>query len=341
MKSLTWTRLIVPRLGALALLGGLLGLTESIRRGEVRNHDVLSRQVGQIATRFDELHAALDKTASLADSLAAARREATQAKLALVRASQALVRSNEELERQHARRRLEETLSRDLLAPSVQIFGASGVGSGTLVYSGTNEDTGAVESLVLTAWHVVRDILSEPYSGGRVSVAVYGPSNVRAEYAARVVASNPRIDTALLTIQSEEIFPHTAILSESVERRVDVWDAVYLVGCPLGTDPHPTGGSLSSKRSSLSGGDTWMIDAPGFLGNSGGGVFLAETHELIGVYSKIHTYGDAIIPHMGLITPMPAILDWLREEGVTLVLAPGNETKTVIAQKGSTRLRSH
>jgi hypothetical protein len=56
-----------------------------------------------------------------------------------------------------------------------------------------------------------------------------------------------------------------------------------------------------------------MISAPTYIGNSGGGIFDAESHELLGIFSKIYTHGSVratIVPHMGLVTPLEKIYDW-------------------------------
>jgi hypothetical protein len=61
-----------------------------------------------------------------------------------------------------------------------------------------------------------------------------------------------------------------------------------------------------------------MINAPTYIGNSGGGIFDGQTLELIGLFSKIYNHGSVrptIVPHMGLVTPLAAVLDWLEEQG--------------------------
>ena len=64
-----------------------------------------------------------------------------------------------------------------------------------------------------------------------------------------------------------------------------------------------------------------MVSTPAYFGNSGGGVFLAETCELIGIFSKIYTHGTyqpQVITHMGLAVPINVIHDWLDEIGFDL-----------------------
>jgi hypothetical protein len=61
-----------------------------------------------------------------------------------------------------------------------------------------------------------------------------------------------------------------------------------------------------------------MINAPTYIGNSGGGIFDSRTHELLGIFSKIYTHGSlrpTIVPHMGLVTPMTRVYDWMERVG--------------------------
>ena len=92
---------------------------------------------------------------------------------------------------------------------------------------------------------------------------------------------------------------------------------------PLGNDPVPSQGEVSSLKNELNGANYWMITAPTYFGNSGGGVYRADTHQLIGVFSKIYTHGKGspvVIPHMGLCTPMDEIYKWLQEDKYDHVL---------------------
>ena len=56
----------------------------------------------------------------------------------------------------------------------------------------------------------------------------------------------------------------------------------------------------------------------------GGGIYDAETHELLGIFSKIYTHGSlrpTVVPHMGLVTPLDQIYAWLEQEGYTSIEA--------------------
>jgi hypothetical protein len=97
-----------------------------------------------------------------------------------------------------------------------------------------------------------------------------------------------------------------------------IFTPVYAVGCPLGNKPLSTAGELTSKAKLVGSQLFWMINAPTFFGNSGGGVYLAKDCRLIGISSMIYTYGKShpvVVPHMGLFVPLDVIYDWLEHQG--------------------------
>jgi S1-C subfamily serine protease len=213
-------------------------------------------------------------------------------------------------------------LTRTMLLPTVQLNGDDTVGSGSLVWSDTDPqgDSDKVENLVLTSYHVVRNILADTPRARRegFNVTVYLPDE-RLVVKGRMIASSPRIDAALVRLETDRRMPYVAnVLPRNEAPDIKVWDPVCAVGCPLGNDPVPTKGEVSSLLNELNGANYWMINAPTYFGNSGGGVYRADTHQLIGVFSKIYTHGKGtpvVIPHMGLCTPISLVYDWLQEEG--------------------------
>ena len=210
-------------------------------------------------------------------------------------------------------------LTRTMLLPTVQLNGDDTVGSGTVVFSGENPKTKAVETYVLTAYHVVRNILADTpkaaHSG--FDVTIYLPDE-RLSVKGRMVASQPKIDAALVQLATDRVMPYVAnVLPRGEAPQVRVWDPVCAVGCPLGNDPVPSHGEVSSLHNELNGANYWMINAPTYFGNSGGGIYRADTRQLIGVFSKIYTHGKGapvVVPHMGLCTPIESVYAWLAEE---------------------------
>jgi S1-C subfamily serine protease len=210
-------------------------------------------------------------------------------------------------------------LTRSMLLPTVQLNGDDTVGSGTLVFSGENPKSGHVESYVLTSNHVVRNILADTARAAAegFDVTVYLPGE-KLVVKGKMVCNQQKIDAALVRLYTDRKLPNTAnVLPRGEASQVKVWDRVCAVGCPLGNDPVHSYGEVSSLNNELNGANYWMINAPTYFGNSGGGIYRADTKQLIGVFSKIYTHGKGnpvVVPHMGLCTPIESIYEWLAEE---------------------------
>jgi hypothetical protein len=212
-----------------------------------------------------------------------------------------------------------ETLWGNLMGPTVQLADESTVGSGVLLASGETEG-GGFRTHILTAWHVVRDILDDPTDlEQEIPTYVYGTGGKTTMHGATLVGHDARLDIAVLVLHTAVPFEHGAnlpIRAHLEERRV--FDAIYAVGCPLGNDPIPTRGEIADTHHNVDGESYWMISAPTYIGNSGGGIFDAQSHELLGIFSKIYTHGNlrpTVVPHMGLVTPLGTIYDWLEKAG--------------------------
>jgi len=209
----------------------------------------------------------------------------------------------------------EDRMWHDLVGPVVQIAGDVTVGSGVLLES---QPLGGGKYLthLLTAWHVVRDIYGGTDHVDRpIAVKLYLENGTTSFEDAEMIAFDTEIDIALLRLVTDQPVHNGARLA-SRERlqHTQVFDPIYAVGCPLGNDPIPTCGEIADVRHHIDGERYWMISAPTYIGNSGGGIFDAKTHELLGVFSKIYTHGgvrSTIVPHMGLATPLSIVYDWL------------------------------
>jgi S1-C subfamily serine protease len=210
----------------------------------------------------------------------------------------------------------------ELVGPTVQLAGENSVGSGVLLRS--REVPSAVEgettyvTYVLTAWHVVRDIV-EGEMERPVPVVIYPEDGTTLQETATLLRHDPVLDAALLKLDSSAAFDFGADLApRSRLSNVRIFDPIYAVGCPLGNDPIPTPGEVATCHHLVEGLNYWMINAPTSIGNSGGGIFDAQSHELLGIFSKIYTHGSlrpTIVPHMGLVTPLASIYDWLDTVG--------------------------
>ena len=239
-----------------------------------------------------------------------------------------------------------DRLWEELVAPTVQLAGVSTVGSGVLLRSRETEREGQYETLLITAWHVVRDIIAE--SGETrppIPVAIHHEDGLIQRETATLLENEVGLDVALLRLDTSEFIEHGAVLATRHRlEQVRTFERIYAVGCPLGNDPIPTPGEVAHPRHSVDGSTYWMISAPTYIGNSGGPIFDAETFELLGIFSKIYTHGSlrpTVVPHMGLVTPLHLVYDWLEGlDSARLVAAPGEEEAlTVVRESVATEAR--
>lgn len=231
-----------------------------------------------------------------------------------------------------------EGLWHELVGPVVQLSGDTTVGSGVLLESQRRTNGEGYVTHLLTSWHVVRDIYgSLERIESPVPVRLYEPDGSTTDETAHMVAYDVGLDIALLEMDFDRAVPHGARLASHEELgRVDTFDAVYAVGCPLGNDPIPTSGEVASTTHVVDGVHYWMISAPTYIGNSGGGIFDARTRRLVGIFSKIYTHGSArstIVPHMGLATPLPVIYEWLDRTGHASLISSHAAPRTASAPR--------
>jgi hypothetical protein len=217
-------------------------------------------------------------------------------------------------------------LRRDVLQPVFQVSGEEAVGSAVLVYHGSDEE--GAYYLALSCYHVLRDIVDFEHTDTPHEVMFdtifdqLGKEPVT--IAGRMLAENIDADLALIRINTSRDLGHLAMLAPlQQEALVEAFTPVYTVGCPLGTSAQATRGEVTRNDWVVDGHDYWMVSSPAYFGNSGGGVFLAESHELVGIFSKIYTHGTyrpQVVTHMGLAVPLATIHAWLQNIGYGHIL---------------------
>ena len=225
---------------------------------------------------------------------------------------------------------------RRIVAPTVQLSGATTVGSGVVLRSTERADGQGHETLLLTAWHVVRDILADKIDplDQDIPVTIYLEDGRTLHRTAKLLGKNATIDAALLRLDGNEAVAHGATLaSRSYLQSRRIFHSVYAVGCPLGNDPIPTPGEIADLDHYIDGSTYWMISAPTYIGNSGGGIYDDSSNHLMGLFSKIYTHGNlrpTIVPHMGLVSPLELVYDWLEREEIATVLDEGDQAHILV-----------
>lgn len=276
-----------------------------------------TRKLTEIADRLDRLappDKGIETLAARMDGLAA---EIAGADGALRGLRDAVARLRKDAARDAA------LLDRAILRPSVQVVGRGGVGGGTVIRSEA-EGEGAFGTYIVTAFHVLQKIV-EP-ERRPVQVKLFGESGEAETVDSDLLIHDERRDLALLKLRSTKHYPIAARLAARERvRETSVFTPIYAVGCPLGHDPLPSFGEITTLRKEVNGERFWMMSAPTIFGNSGGGVFHRETLELIGVSAMICTFDNPVstpVPHLGILVPLDSVYDWLRDNKYAFVFDP-------------------
>jgi S1-C subfamily serine protease len=216
--------------------------------------------------------------------------------------------------------RKDDLLNNRMLLPTVQISGEENVGSGTIIYNKKKPgNKRKFITYILTANHVIRNIENESVHSRKKEfvVTIYDLMGVKKDFIAEIVLREKLLDVALLRINNHKWSGPVALLPKIEDlKKIKVWSKVFALGCPLGNDPIPTGGFICNQKSIIKNSEYWMINAPTYFGNSGGGVFDSNSMKLIAVFSKIYTHGKirpVVISHMGLVVPLTEIYPWLKK----------------------------
>ncbi|OUU24967.1 MAG: hypothetical protein CBC13_02740 [Planctomycetia bacterium TMED53] len=216
---------------------------------------------------------------------------------------------------------------KQMIYPIVQMKGNGTVGSGVAV-ANQPAPRGGWYVWVVSAFHVVEEVRDfRELDTKIVDVHFFDPhlGRVSEDICTGIeMVGYPESDLSLLRIERDSPWPHLAdVATEEVCDQLSVFDSVYAVGCPLGNQPIPTRGEISSQYKPVGDEVYWMVSAPTFFGNSGGGIFLSENCQLVGISSMIYTYGKRapmVVPHMGLFVPLSQVRSWLRREGFAHLL---------------------
>ncbi|MFT7664275.1 MAG: S1-C subfamily serine protease [Planctomycetota bacterium] len=222
-----------------------------------------------------------------------------------------------------------------LLGPIVKLSGEESVGSGVIIRGALEEGSESQVDYVLTAWHVVRDIQGSLYNRDMpVPVEIFLSETETREVTAELLEFDPKIDVAILRLDKSEHNENAARLPDHRSlAELRIFDQIYAVGCPLGNDPIPTVGQVSALSHIVDEEVYMMINAPTYVGNSGGGIFTADGRELLGIFSKVYTHGSlrpTIVTHMGLVTPMQVIYSWLEEVDYGFLVPKSNELASIV-----------
>jgi S1-C subfamily serine protease len=219
-----------------------------------------------------------------------------------------------------------QQLYEDLLYPSVRIETEDGIGSGVVIYREVRgeklegrekanlqpPDSNLV--YILTAAHVVGDYAEVTVDFYHQDTKALSSTSCLRPYgrlcSAFVVLTDTAKDLALLKVITDKPYPYTAKLAPR-DYVPYIFTPVWGIGCSLGLPIRPSEGIITAISEGA-----WEISAPIWPGNSGGGVFLKDTHELIGIAVWCKVYHGQLVSTMAGIVPLQTIYNFLDEYSV-------------------------
>lgn len=197
-------------------------------------------------------------------------------------------------------------------------------GSGVVIYSERNIESSSYDTYVLTCDHLFGDP-----SFHIIEVDVFDPSTrlvetVLAQMIARstggdfvkdlrdhtVTIIGGGNDLALLKLKTIAPLQSTKLMAPKDTWRLRLNNEVALVGCRVGARPTHTYGQVTDLQRRFI-----RINAPSYLGASGGPCIDVGTNTVIGIFSSLQGDGYHVVPHLALARSIFVIHRWLDDLG--------------------------
>jgi len=206
----------------------------------------------------------------------------------------------------------------DLLSVSVRVEIGRGCGTGVLV---TRADGERTRTFVWTAGHVVESLRHDGkfdnsiiYFEYRDKGRLIGSGRIEAKVIA-YSAPDSGEDLALLEILQDNWAPVIRSAKFYLKDEIpEIGVKLVHVGCTMGLYDSLSFGVLSQTERDIMGKVFDQTSCMGYPGSSGGGVYLDETHECIGLLTR------GVGPGLNFIIPMRRIIPWAKKMGVLWAL---------------------
>jgi S1-C subfamily serine protease len=225
-----------------------------------------------------------------------------------------------------------EDLHKYVLYPSVRVRVDNAQGSGTVIASIKSGDK--FVTYVLTNFHVVESAITikqewnpitkkeeKKETRATVEVEIFKYLDMSIASGTLIVLSDivnwdKDQDLALIRLRIDDFIQPAILPMEKTINLLKIFRNVYLCGSGAGRSSFPTFGHIASLVDEIENLPYWMVTAPSVFGNSGGGVFLADSKQFIGVPSRLAVtfamWAPNAIYHMSYIIPISRIYEWFK-----------------------------
>jgi hypothetical protein len=236
-----------------------------------------------------------------------------------------------------------EDLHNKILYPTVLVRTEKAGGSGTCIASIHAEDE--YKTYILTNWHVVESAIRkskkwDPLVGRDVEVEIRAPVTIEFykyrrlsildrtdNRRADIVAWDKDGDVALLELLSESPPEHIAeMLPREDIHSIRMFMPIIACGCAMGHKPIATEGFITSLDERIENLSFWLANTATIFGNSGGGQFLKETGQFIGIPSRLDVvllgFAAQAITHLSYFIPIGRIYNLLEDWEYQFIFDP-------------------
>lgn len=237
-------------------------------------------------------------------------------------------------------------LHEKIMYPTVQVRAAPAGGSGTVIAATPHDGEHLV--YVLTNHHVIAGAVDQvekwdSNAGRKVQVEVRSPVDVsfysyrrmskldtQDSRMADIVAWDEPADMALLEMKTGRPPEYIATML-SKERIRDLCMGMQVLGCGCSLLHKPLlspAGMISSLDERIENLAYWMTSSSIIFGNSGGGMYLAETGEFIGIPSRLDVtsigFSANAMPFLNYIIPVSRVYALLNEWEYQFIYDPAH-----------------
>ena len=230
-----------------------------------------------------------------------------------------------------------------ILYPTCRVRSEKAGGSGTIIYSKLDSKNPAEYlSFILTNHHVVEDAIKikddwDSVVKKNIKKEFTSPVGVeifRYVYLSKVDSSDSRRaeiiaydkyhDLAVLKLDSPLKQEYVAsLIPEDKIKDLKLFTPIWSVGASLLHDPFANPGYITYLKEIIENKMYGMSNCNSIFGNSGGGIYLADTGEFIGVPSRISAiqvgFGVDIITWMGFFAAPQRIYEFLKEQDLGFI----------------------
>lgn len=208
-----------------------------------------------------------------------------------------------------------------VIYPTVQVFSRGGTSSGVVIRS-REVDGKWVTTLIATDHGVTANIVNLGGKEVRYEVRVVGYSKDTGNmerFLGTITHRDKPLDVALVDIVTEKEWAFVAT-PYSGTPDVHTLMPVVLSGFPLGIGPILTDGMVCGWHQDGNGARNILHSTNSMVGNSGGGLFIAETLEYVGMFHMFirppSILDNAYYSYLSLSIPLPAIQGWMKTQGL-------------------------